>query len=143
MLMKRKISMLAIASMMAFAALSSCGFGQGKGDTRDRNLERATLARLDSIQNVEYAGMSDVHDTDGGCNAVVIYYVSDSLGNKVERNARVTANDDCSAIYSWEDLDSNVLTDVKQNVTDKMEEKGIDLDGSLIDALIEIKRKSR
>lgn len=141
--MKRIISMLAIASMMAFAALSSCGFGQGKGDSRDRNLELATLSRLDSIENVEYVGMSDVHDTDNGCNAVVIYYVPDSLGNKVERNARITANDDCSEIYTWEDLDCSVLSEVKQKVTDKMEKKGIDLDGSLIDALIEIKRKSR
>lgn len=74
---------------------------------------------------------------------MVIYYVTDSLGNKSERNARVTANDDCSEIYSWENLDCQVLGDVKQKVTDKMEEKGIDLDGSLIDALIEIKRKSR
>ncbi len=141
--MKRKISMFAIAAMMTFAALSSCGFGQGKGDVRDRNLEQATLSRPDTIPNVEYVGMSDVHDTNGGCNAVVIYYVTDSLGNKSERNARVTANDDCSEIYSWENLDCQVLGDVKQKVTDKMEEKGIDLDGSLIDALIEIKRKSR
>lgn len=141
--MKSKISILAVTVMMAFVAFQSCGIGQGKGDSRDRNLERATLARLDSIENVEYVGISDVHDTGNGCNAVVIYYVSDSLGNKVECNARVTANDDCSEIYSWEDLDCNVLNDVKQRVTDKMEEKGIDLDGSLIDALIEIKRKSR
>lgn len=141
--MFKSIPIIAIAAMMAFAALTSCGFGRGKGDIRDRNLEQVTLARLNSLNNVEYVGMSDVHDTDAGCNVVVIYYITDSLGNKTERNARVTANEDCSEIFSWEDLECNILSDVKKKITDKMEEKGIDLDSNFIDALIEIKRKSR
>lgn len=141
--MKSKISIFAIAIMVALASFTSCGFGRRKGDIRDRNLEHATLARLDSMGNIEYIGMSDVRDTELGCSAVVIYYITDSLGNKTERNSRVTANDDCSKIFSWEDLDSRVLSDVKRKFSDKMEEKGIGIDGSLIDALIEIKRKSR
>lgn len=38
-------------------------------------------------------------------------------------------------------MDTHILGDVKQKVNDKMEEKGIDLDGSLIDALIELRKK--
>ena len=141
--MFKKFRIIAIALSMASAALTSCGLGCGKGDVRDRNLERAVLARLDSVPNVEYVGMSGVSDTDGGCNAVVIYYVADSLGNRVERNARVTANDECSEIYSWKDLDTTIVSDVKQVFDDKMEEEGIDLDGSLIDAVINLKRQMR
>ena len=63
------------------------------------------------------------------------------MGKRIERNVRVTTNNDCSEVYTWEDLDSKVLEDVKQKVNDKFEEKGIDLDGSLIDALIELKRR--
>ena len=64
----------------------------------------------------------------------------DSIGNRIERNARVTTNDDCSEVFTWEDLDSSVLGETKQKVSDKLEEKGINLDGSLIDALIELKK---
>ena len=47
-------------------------------------------------------------------------------------------------ILSWEDLDSSVLSDTKQKITDKMEEKGINfVDGSLINALIAIKKQTR
>ena len=52
-------------------------------------------------------------------------------------------NSDGSEILSWEDLDTSILSDIEQKITDKMDEKGIDLDGSLIDALIEIKRWGR
>lgn len=69
--------------------------------------------------------------------------MTDSVGNKTERNARVTATGDGSEILSWEDLDSNILSDAKQKITDKMEEKGINIDGSLINALIEIKKQTR
>ena len=72
---------------------------------------------------------------------MIIYYVTDSTGNKVEHNARVTTNDDCSEVYTWEELDSNVLGDTKQMISDKLEEKGIDMDGSMIDALIELKKR--
>lgn len=64
-----------------------------------------------------------------------------STGNKVEHNARVTTNDDCSEVYTWEELDSNVLGDTKQMISYKLEEKGIDMDGSIIDALIELKKR--
>ncbi|WP_438638219.1 hypothetical protein [Muribaculum gordoncarteri] len=56
--MKSKITILAIAFLMASILLSSCS--TGKGDLKDRNLEQATLSRLDSIPNVEYIGKSDV-----------------------------------------------------------------------------------
>lgn len=142
--MTKKILPLAIAAIMAYPALTSCGWNVGQGATRDRNIGNATLARLDSIPNVEYIGLADTHDLeDGNFQAVVIYNVTDSAGNKKERNARVTTNNDGSEILTWEELDSNVLSATKQKITDKMEEKGINLDGSLIDALIELKKQSR
>lgn len=139
--------MLAIALLMACTTLTSCAIGSGKGDIRDRNLEKAMLSRLDSVPNVEYIGMSDVHDiVDNGlrgCRAVIIYQITDTAGNKIEYNARVTANDNCSEILSWEDLDSHVLGEIKQKFSDKMNEESIDLDGSLIDAIIKLKKLSR
>lgn len=142
--MTKKILTLAIALIMAHAALTSCGWNVGQGDTRDRNIGNATLAYLDSIPDVEYIGLADTHDLeDGNFQAVVIYNVTDSTGNKKECNARVITNNDGSEILIWEDLESNVLSDTKQKITDKMEEKGINLDGSLIDALIELKKQSR
>lgn len=142
--MTKKILTLAIAIIMAHATLTSCGWNVGQGDTRDRNIGNATLAYLDSIPDVEYIGLADTRDLDDGkFQAVVIYNVIDSAGNKTERNARVTTDNDGSEILTWEDLDSNVLSDTKQKITGKMEEKGINLDGSLIDALIEIKKQTR
>ncbi|MCM1519129.1 MAG: hypothetical protein NC117_10865 [Pseudoflavonifractor sp.] len=142
--MKQKISIIAISLSMAFATLTSCGRGVGEGDARDRNIGNATLAYLDSIANVEYVGLADTHVLDDGrFQAVVIYYVADSIGNKTERNARLTTNGDGSEILAWEDLDSRVLSDAKQKISDKMEEKGVNLDGSLIDALIELKKQTR
>ena len=92
--------------------------------------------------NVEYVGVSDVHTLDDNrLQSVVIYYVTDSIGNRVERNAQVTINEDCSEIFVWEDLDSNVLGETMQTVSDKLEEKGIYMDRSLIDALIELKKR--
>lgn len=143
--MKKKIVTLAIAIIMAQATLTSCGWNVGQGDKRDRNIEAATLNYLDSIPEVEYIGLADTHNLeDGKFQAVVIFNVTDSAGNKTECNARVTTNGDGSEILSWEDLDSSVLSDTKQKITDKMEEKGINfVDGSLIDALIEIKKQTR
>lgn len=107
----------------------------GQGDKRDSNIGLATLNYLDSIPDVEYIGLADTHDLeDGKFQAVVIFNVTDAAGNKTEHNARVTTNSYGSEILSWEDLYSNVLSDTKQKITDKMEEKGINLDGSLIDA---------
>ncbi len=142
--MKKKILMLAMAIIIAQATVTSCGWNVGHGDTRDRNIGCATLNYLDSIPDVEYIGLADTRDLDNGqFQAVVIYNVTDSAGNKTERNARVTTNGDGSEIITWEDLNCSVLSDTKQKITDKMKEKGIDLDGSLIDALIEIKKKTR
>ncbi|MGM9704794.1 MAG: hypothetical protein ACI3YB_02230, partial [Prevotella sp.] len=74
--------------------------------------------------------------------AVIIYYVQDSVGNEVERSVRVTSNDDCSEIYLWEELDTEILGQSKQMVSEKFKGKGIDIDGgSLIDALIELKKR--
>lgn len=142
--MKTKILTLAITVSMANAALTSCGWNVGQGDIRNRNIGNATLARLDSVPEVEYIGLADTQNLeDGNFQAVVIYNVTDSAGNKKECNARVTTNYDGSEILTWEDLESNVLSDTKQKITDKMEEKGINLDGSLIDALIELKKQTR
>ena len=111
---------------------------------RDRNIGNATLAYLDSISDVEYIGLADTRDLeDGNFQAVVIYNVIDSAGNKSERNARVITSGDGSEILAWEDVDSNVLSDTKHKISDKMEEKGINLDGNLIDALIELKKQTR
>ena len=140
--MKQLFNILAITVLMASLTTTSCSLGYSKGDQRDRNLSQVTQAHLDSVQDIKYVGMSDAHELDGNrVQAVVIYYVMDSLGNKIERNARVTTNYDCSEIYAWEDLDTKVLEDVKQKVSDKFEEKGISIDDSLIDVLIEMKKR--
>jgi hypothetical protein len=142
--MIKKFVTLAIAAIMAHAALTSCSWNVGQGDIRDRNIGNATLAYLDSISDVENIGLADSRDLeDGNFQAVVIYNVIDSAGNKSERNARVISTGDGSEILAWEDLDSNVLSDTKQKISDKMEEKGINLDGNLIDALIELKKQTR
>lgn len=142
--MNKKILTLAIAVIMAHVALTSCGWNVDKGDTRDRNIGNATLVYLDSIPDVEYVGLTDTHDLENGnFQAVVIYNITDSTGKKVECNARISTNGDGSEILTWENLDSRVLSDAKRKITDKMEEKGINLDGSLIDALINIKKHTR
>lgn len=140
--MKKQILIPAFIIMMAAVALSSCTWNIGRGDSRDRNIKTAMLAYLDSIHGVEYIGLSDTHDLeDGNFRAVIIYYLPDSTGNKVERNARVVTNSDGCEIYSWEDLDCQILDETKQKVSDKFEENGISIDGSLIDALMELKRR--
>lgn len=126
--------------MVGLLAVKSCP--KGIGDSRDKYLEQATLARMDSVTSIQYVGMSDAHELeDNKFQAVVIYCITDSVGNRTEHNARVTTNGDCSEIYYWEELDTRILSEVKQNVTDKMKEKGIDINGSLIDALIELKKR--
>lgn len=140
--MKKLLTSLAIVISMASLPLTSCSLGTGKGDQRNKNIEHALKTRLDSISDIEYVGMSDVHILDGNrLQTVIIFYATDSIGNKVEHNVRITANTDCSEVYSWENLETKVLEDVKQKVNDKFEEKGINLDGSIIDALIELKRR--
>ncbi len=131
---------LALLILMVSIAMASCSIG--KGDRRDKNLEEATLARLDSVSGIQYVGMSDSHELEGDkFQTMIIYYATDSIGNRTEYNVRVTTNDDCSEIYSWEEMDTHILGDVKQKVNDKMKESGIDMDGSLIDALIELRKR--
>jgi hypothetical protein len=131
---------LALLILMVSIAMASCSIG--KGDRRDKNLEEATLARLDSVSGIQYVGMSDSHELEGDkFQTMIIYYATDSIGNRTEYNVRVTTNDDCSEIYSWEVMDTHILGDVKQKVNDKMKESGIDMDGSVIDALIELRKR--
>lgn len=131
---------LALLILMVSIAMASCSIG--KGDRRDKNLEEATLARLDSVSGIQYVGMSDSHELEGDkFQTMIIYYATNSIGNRTEYNVRVTTNDDCSEIYSWEVMDTHILGDVKQKVNDKMKESGIDMDGSLIDALIELRKR--
>lgn len=139
--MKKKITLKVILTTMFFLLLLSCSMG--KGDRRDQNLEQVLLGRLDTIPYVRYVGKSDVRTIDGNrLEAVIIYYVQDSVGNEVERSVRGTSNDDCSEIYSWEELDTEILGQSKQMVSEKFKGKGIDIDGgSLIDALIELKKR--
>lgn len=138
--MKTKNYTLALLILIVSIAIAACSMG--KGNLRDKNLEQATLARLDSVPGIQYVGMADTHELDGGkFQTVIIYYVTDSVGNRTEYNVRVTANDDGSEIYSWEEMDTHILSDVKQKVNDKMEENGIPIDGSLIDALIELRKR--
>lgn len=142
--MKKTISLAALISLAAYYCLSSCTLGIGQGDVRDRNLEKALLSHLDSIEEVEYIGMSDIHDLDGNrFQAVLIYYVPDATGGKVERNVRVTSNKDGSEIYTWEDLDTRALENTKQLVNEKMEEHGINFDDSIIDTIIKLKKQIR
>lgn len=138
--MKTKCFILPLLFLMVSFAIASCS--PRKGELRDRNLEQATLARLDSVPGIQYVGKSYARELDDDkFQTVIICYVTDSVGNRTEYNARVTTNDDCSEIYSWEELNTHILSDVKQKVTDTMEEKGIDMDGSLIDALIELRKR--
>lgn len=139
--MKTRFNILSIAFLMASTLLPSCSMG--RGDRRDSNFEQAVLTHLDSTSNVEYVGMSDVHTLEGNrLQSVVIYYVTDSIGNRIERNARIITNADCSEVYTWENLDTQVIGYAKQMVSDKLEENGINMDGnSLIDALIELKKR--
>lgn len=138
--MKTKNYTLSLLILMVSIAIASCSFG--KGDLRDKNLEQATLARLDSVPGIQYVGMSDSHELEGDkFHAVIIYYVTDSVGNRTEYNVRVTTNNDCSEIYSWEEMDTHILGDVKQRVNDKMKETGFDMNGNLIDALIELRKR--
>lgn len=138
--MKTKNYTLALLILIVSIAIAACSMG--KGNLRDKNLEQATLARLDSVPGIQYVGMADTHELDGGkFQTVIIYYVTDSVGNRTEYNVRVTTNDDGSKIYSWEEMDSHILSDVKQKVNDKMEENGIPIDDSLIDALIELRKR--
>lgn len=138
--MKTKNYLFSLLILMASIAIASCS--PSKGELRDRNLEQATLARLDSVPGIQYVGKSFARELDDDkFQAVIICYVTDSVGNRTEYNARVTTNDDCSEIYSWEELDSHILENVKQKINDKLEEKGIGLDGSLIDALIKLKKR--
>lgn len=137
--MKTKNNAHLLLILMVLIAIASCSVG--KGDRRNKNLEEATLARLDSVPGIQYVGMSDSHELEGDrFQTVVIYYIADSTGNLTEHNARVTTNDDCSEIYSWEEMGTHVLGDVRQKVNDKMKESGIDMGGSLIDALIELRK---
>lgn len=138
--MKTKNYTLALLILIVSIAIAACSMG--KGNLRDKNLEQATLARLDSVPGIQYVGMADTHELDGGkFQTVIIYYVTDSVGNRTEYNVRVTTNNDGSEIYSWEEMDTHILSDVKQKVNDKMEENGIPIDGSLIDALIELRKR--
>lgn len=136
---------LPLLILMVSFAIASCS--PRKGKLRDRNLEQATLARLDSVPGIQYVGKSYARELDDDkFQTVIICYVTDSAGNRTEYNARVTTNDDCSEIYSWEEMDTHILGDIKGDIikqkgSDKMEEKGIDMDGSLIDALIELRKK--
>lgn len=138
--MKTKCFILPLLFLMVSFAIASCS--PRKGELRDRNLEQATLARLDSVPGIQYVGKSYARELDDDkFQTVIICYITDSVGNRTEYNARVTTNDDCSEIYSWEELNTHILSDVKQKVTDTMEEKGLDMDGSLIDALIELRKR--
>lgn len=138
--MKTKCFILPLLFLMVSFAIASCS--PRKGELRDRNLEQATLARLDSVPGIQYVGKSYARELDDDkFQTVIICYITDSVGNRTEYNARVTTNDDCSEIYSWEELNTHILSDVKQKVTDTMEEKGIDMDASLIDALIELRKR--
>lgn len=142
--MKTKKLILALTISGALAGFPGCSMNIDKGDIRDRNLEKGVVEYLDSVPGVEYVGMSDTHEIDGNqFQAVVIYYTVDTEGKKVERNALVTTNGECSVIYSWEDMDTRVIEDTKQKVAEKMEEYGISTDGSIIDALINLKKYTR
>lgn len=140
--MSKRILTIAIAAMMAYAALQSCGYREG--DRLDRNLRVSVIAHLDTIPDVEYVGHFDTeHPIENGqqlLRAGIIYHITDSAGNRVERNARVTTNADGTEIISWEELDCQTLSDVKQQVADRFHEAGIDIDGDFIEELLKLKR---
>ncbi|MDE5785116.1 MAG: hypothetical protein K2H98_01150 [Duncaniella sp.] len=139
--MKQKFTIPAILLLMASISLQGCFTGIGKGDRRDRNIEQAVYSYIDSIPDVEYVGMSDTRTFGNEFQAVIIYYAPDSTGIITEHNARITTPDDGSEIYSWENLDTQILSDVKQKVSDKLEEKGITSDSDdIIDAIIKLKK---
>ncbi len=142
--MKKKKLVVTLSILTVMLAFLSCSWNIGIGDLRDRNLEQSVLLYLDSRPGVEYVGMTDTHELDGSkFQAVVIYNAVDTAGQKVERNARVTTNTDCSEIYRWEELNTRILEETKQQVSEKMNEQGLPIDGSLIDALINLKKHTR
>lgn len=139
--MKKKFILPAIILLMVSTTLPSCITGIGKGDKLDRNIEKAVCSYLDSIPDMEYVGMTDIHTLDDKIHAVIIYYAPDSTGIITEHNARVTAAEDGSEIYTLENLDGHVLGDVKKKISDKLEEKGIGIDSDdIIDAIIKLKK---
>ena len=74
---------LALLILMVSFAIASCS--PRKGELRDRNLEQATLARLDSVPGIQYVGKSYVRELDGEkFQTVIICYVTDSAGNRTE-----------------------------------------------------------
>lgn len=120
--MKTKCFILPLLFLMVSFAIASCS--PRKGELRDRNLEQATLARLDSVPGIQYVGKSYARELDDDkFQTVIICYITDSVGNRTEYNARVTTNDDCSEIYSWEELNTHILSDVKQKVTTRWKKK--------------------
>ncbi|MDE7402407.1 MAG: hypothetical protein K2M87_03230 [Muribaculaceae bacterium] len=127
------ISIIAIATQLLFSCVT------GIGDKRDHNLEKALLERTNA--SAQYIGKSNIYQLDEDrLEAVIIYYKSDSDGKRTEYNAKVKTNSDCSTIYEWEDLNSQVLTDTKHKFKDKLEEKVLNTDGKHIKANEKIKR---
>lgn len=136
--MIKSIPITAIALLMVCPMFTSCSVAEG--NRQERNLKKSLIARLDTLPGVEYVGRFDTEwfKQNGMtlCRSGVVYYVTDSVGNRVERNARVVTNDDCTKILAWEDLDSKILGTVKSEVSEKFENDGVSVDGDLIDALL-------
>lgn len=65
---------LALLILMVSFAIASCS--PRKGELRDRNLEQATLARLDSVPGIQYVGKSYARELDGDKFQTVIYAMS-------------------------------------------------------------------
>ena len=53
---------LALLILMVSFAIASCS--PRKGELRDRNLEQATLARIDSVPGIQYVGKSYARELD-------------------------------------------------------------------------------
>lgn len=60
--MKTKNYILTLLILIASTAIASCS--PRKGKLRDRNLEQATLARLDSAPGIQYVGKSYARELD-------------------------------------------------------------------------------
>lgn len=140
--MKSKYSISALILVIAVIFISSCSGTKGTERDRNSNLEKAVRIHYDDVLDIHYIGMSyKIELKDGKFLGVIIYSVTDSIGNQTKRRARVTMNHDCTEIYSWEELYTDCPHDVKYFVKENQYEESINpIDGSLIDAVIELRK---
>lgn len=164
--MKSKFFFLGLALLTASFFTTSCSLSVGEGDIRERNIEKSMLKYIASHpavstkniavksgvrgdnfasnSKIEYVGLADCHEVTGGrFEGMIVYFATDSLGHKAEHNVRIVTNFDGKEIYSWDELDTKIVAETKEQMSEKMKEEGLPIDGSVIDAILKLKRLTR